>query len=87
MGVRVPLLALEKPLETGNRAGLLLCSDLVTAVRVVLRETAVGLPDTVTAEVVREHAQKPGPLKELLRYFVSEENFALRDALGTAVKF
>jgi hypothetical protein len=74
-------------LETGNRAGLLLCGDLRTAVHVVLRETAVGLPDTITPEVVREHAQKPGPLKEMLSYFASDDHYALREVLGTAVKF
>lgn len=74
-------------LETGNRAGLLLCGTLRTAVQVVLRDSSVGLPDTVPAELLREHAQKPGPVKELLRYFASDDHFALRELLGTAVKF
>jgi tetratricopeptide (TPR) repeat protein len=74
-------------LETGNRAGLLLCGDLRTAVHVILRETAIGLPDAISADIVREYAQKPGPLKELLRYFASDDHFALREVLGTAVKF
>jgi golgin subfamily B member 1 len=74
-------------LETGNRAGLLLCGSLRTAVQVVLRDSSVGLPDPIPPELVREQAQKPGPLKELLRYFASDDHFALREQLGTAVKF
>jgi tetratricopeptide (TPR) repeat protein len=74
-------------LETGNRAGLLLCGSLRTAVQVVLRDSSVGLPDSIPAELVREHAQKPGPLKELLRYFASDDQLALREVLGTAAKF
>ena len=74
-------------LETGNRAGLLLCGSLGTAAQLVLRDSAVGLPDAIPAELVREHAQKAGPLKELLRYFASDDQLALREVLGTAVKF
>jgi tetratricopeptide (TPR) repeat protein len=74
-------------LETGNRAGLLMCGNLRTAVQVVLRDTTTGLPDTIEPETVREQAQKPGPLKELLRYFASDDHFALREVLGTAAKF
>lgn len=73
--------------ETGSRAGLLLCANLRTAAHAVLRDSSVGLPDTISAELMREHAQRPGPLKELLCYFTSDEHFALRDVLGTAVKF
>ena len=73
-------------LETGNRAGLLLCGELHTAARVVLRESAVGISDDISHEALREHAQKPGPLKDLLRFFVSPEHFALREILGTAAK-
>jgi hypothetical protein len=74
-------------LETGNRAGLLLCGDLRTAVRVVLRDSSVGLPDSIPSETVREHAQKAGPLKALLRYSGSDDHLALREILGTAAKF
>jgi len=73
-------------LETGNRAGLLLCGELRAAAHVVLRESAVGVPETVSQEFLREQAQKPGPLKELLRFFVSQEHFGLREILGTATK-
>ncbi len=74
-------------LETGNRAGLLLCGELRTAANVVLRESTVGVPETISQEYVREQAQKPGPLQELLRFFVSQEHLSLRDILGTATKF
>jgi tetratricopeptide (TPR) repeat protein len=73
-------------LETGNRAGLLLCGELRAAAHVVLRESTVGMPDIVSQEFVREQAQKPGPLKELLRFFVTQEHFGLREILGTAAK-
>ena len=73
-------------LETGNRAGLLLCGELSAAAHVVLRESTVGMPDVISKEFVREQAQKPGPLKELLRFFVTQEHFGLREILGTAAK-
>jgi hypothetical protein len=74
-------------LETGNRAGLLLCGELRTATHVVLRESAVGVPEIISPEYLREQTQKPGPLKELLRFFVSQEHFGLREILGTATTF
>jgi hypothetical protein len=73
-------------LETGNRAGLLLCGELRAASHVVLRESTVGVPETISKEYLREQSQKPGPLKELLRFFVSQEHFGLREVLGTATK-
>jgi tetratricopeptide (TPR) repeat protein len=74
-------------LETGNRAGLLLCGEVRAAAHVVVRESSVGLPDPITQEFLHEQVQKTGPLKELLRYFVSQEHFNLREILGTAAKF
>jgi tetratricopeptide (TPR) repeat protein len=74
-------------LETGNRAGLLLCGDLASAARVVARETVVDRPDAPTREFMLEQVKKPGLLKELLRYFVTDEHFNLRQILGTGVKF
>jgi tetratricopeptide (TPR) repeat protein len=73
-------------LETGYRAGLLLCGELRAAAQVVLRESMVGSPELISQEFMREQAQKPGPLKELLRFFVTQEHFALREILGTAAK-
>ena len=74
-------------LETGNRAGLLLCGDLSTAARVVLNETAVDRPEVLTPEFMLEHVRKPGLLRELVRFFVTEPHFGLRQILGTALKF
>ena len=70
--------------ETGNRAGLLVCGDLATAARVVLRET---VPDQVEidADAFLKHAAKPGPLRELIRYALSEDYFTLREMVGTSV--
>ena len=74
-------------LETGNRAGLLLCGDLRAAVHVVLHETAVEKPDVISHEFLLEQVQKPGLLKDLVRFFVTDEHFGLRQLLGTGVKF
>ena len=74
-------------LETGNRAGLLLCGDLSSAARVVLSETAVERPEVITPAFVLDQVQKPGLLKELVRYFVTDEHFSLRQLLGTGVKY
>jgi golgin subfamily B member 1 len=72
--------------ETGNRAGLLMCGDLKVAARIVLGETVPTLVRSeVTPEVLREHARTKGPLRELLRYAISEEYFNLRESLGTSV--
>ena len=74
------------PLRTGagirQRRG-----ELRAAVQVVLRESTVDVPEVISQEYLREQSQKPGPLKELLRFFVSQEHFGLREILGTAAKF
>jgi hypothetical protein len=70
-------------LESGNRAGLLMCGDLRVAARILLREQA---PDAAAgAEAMREQARNAGPLRELLRFAVSDEYFVLRECLGTSV--
>ncbi|MGD0836344.1 MAG: tetratricopeptide repeat protein [Polyangia bacterium] len=74
-------------LETGARAGLLLCADLRTAACAVLHDSGTALPAEIPPQVLLEQARQPGPLKELLRYFISDDHFALREALGIAVKF
>ena len=70
--------------ETGNRAGLLMCGDLATAARVVLREAH---PERLEfgPDVFLEHAAQPGPLRDLIRYALSEDYFTLREVLGTSV--
>jgi hypothetical protein len=74
-------------LETGNRAGLLLCGDLRAAAQVVVNETAVEKPEVISHEFLLEQVQKPGLLKDLVRFFVTDEHFGLRQLLGTGVKF
>jgi len=71
--------------ETGNRAGLLMCGDLKVAVSVLAQETDPQGP-APTPDKVQELAARPGPLRELLRYAVSEEYFTLREVLGTSVQ-
>jgi len=73
-------------LETGNRAGLLLCGQLRPAAHVVLRDTAVVESEDIGSDVIREQAQKPGPFRDLLRFFVSPEHHDLRAVLGTAAR-
>ncbi|HVR64296.1 MAG TPA: tetratricopeptide repeat protein [Polyangia bacterium] len=74
--------------ETGYRAGLAVCGDLKTAVRVVLRERDGGAgsdkgdPD---AAEIRRLAGSHAPLRALLQYAISEDYFHLREKLGTAV--
>jgi tetratricopeptide (TPR) repeat protein len=68
--------------QAGNRAGLLLCGVISVAARLVLRESA-GVTDP-NSEVVREYAASPGPLRDLLRYAVSDAYFVARDTLGLA---
>ena len=72
-------------LETGNRAGLLMCGDLATAARLVVQASLPNAPAQVTPEYLREQAGKEGPLKELLKYAISDEYFALRESIGTSV--
>jgi tetratricopeptide (TPR) repeat protein len=70
-------------LETGARAGLLMCGDLRVAATIVLQEQeANARPD---AETLRDVARIPGPLRELLRFAVSDEYFLLRESLGTSL--
>ena len=53
----------------------------------VARETAVEKPEVIGPEFLLEQVQKSGLLKELARYFVSDQHFTLRQLLGTGVKF
>ena len=69
--------------ETGARTGLLMCGDLRAAGRVLLAEQSPGVDPTV--EALRAAARERGPLRELLRYAISDEYFTLRESLGTSV--
>jgi tetratricopeptide (TPR) repeat protein len=71
--------------HTGNRAGLLLCGDLKTAARIVLHEGGAEPIETLAPEELRRLAAAHEPLRELLRYAISEDRFRLREKLGTAI--
>ena len=70
--------------SVGNRAGLVCCGDLGTAARAVLA-TALEKPVAeISPEDLRQYANKPGPLRDLLRFAQSESRFVLRERLGLA---
>ena len=69
--------------HTGNRAGLLLCGDLKTATRLVLKNGAPALD--LPPEELRALAKTNEALRELLRFAISEDYFVLREKLGTAI--
>jgi tetratricopeptide (TPR) repeat protein len=72
--------------QIGNRTGLLLCGDLATAARIVIRDVG-ALPDGAdpTPEDIRRIAAMNEPVRELLRFAVSDDYFRLREKLGTAI--
>ncbi|MES1206082.1 MAG: tetratricopeptide repeat protein [Pseudomonadota bacterium] len=68
--------------DAGNQTGLLLCGDLRAAVRGVLRTGKLNV-DASPDELIRLAAEHD-PLRQLLRFAVSEHFFQLREKLGTA---
>jgi tetratricopeptide (TPR) repeat protein len=68
--------------EAGNRAGLLLCGTAKVAVHIVGRESIPGAVAAPDAETLRDHAGRPGPLRDLLRFAVSDAYLDARDRLG-----
>ncbi len=72
--------------QIGNRTGLILCGDLATAAQIVMRDEG-GLPpgEPLTPETVRRLATSSEPVRELLRFAISDDYFALREKLGTAL--
>ena len=68
--------------EAGNRAGLLLCGAAKVAVHIVGHESIPGASAALDAETLRDHAGKPGPLRDLLRFAVSDAYLDARDWLG-----
>ncbi len=71
---------------TGNRAGLLVCGDLKTAVQVLLAEEFGLEPGREwTPEEFAEYLDKSALLRDLVGYAVSEEYFVARKRLGQAV--
>lgn len=71
--------------HVGNRTGLVLSGDLETAARIVVREGGAAAGDgPVSREELRALASRYEPLRELLRFAISEDYFLLREKLGTA---
>ena len=72
--------------QIGNRTGLVFCGELATAARIVIKDSG-GLPDgeIASTEDIRRLAQTNEPLRELLRFAISEDYFGLREKLGTAI--
>ena len=72
--------------QIGNRTGLVLCGDLATAARIVIKDSG-GLPegDAQSTEDIRRLAQTNEPLRELLRFAISQDYFGLREKVGTAI--
>jgi hypothetical protein len=68
--------------EAGNRAGLLICGAAQVAVQVIAREAILGVAVAPTPEALRDHAGRPGPLRDLLRFAVSDAYLDARDRLG-----
>jgi hypothetical protein len=68
--------------EAGNRAGLLMSGVASVAVRIVARESIPGAADAPNPETLRENAGRPGPLRDLLRFAVSDAYLDARDLLG-----
>ena len=72
--------------HVGNRTGLVLCGDLQTAAQIIIRESGVVTPEgRATPEEIRQLAVSYEPLRELLRFAISEDYFRLREKLGTAI--
>ena len=72
--------------HVGNRTGLVLCGDLKTAAAIVVKESAAFTNgNRPSAEDVRKLAASYEPLRELLRFAVSDDHFLLREKVGTAI--
>jgi golgin subfamily B member 1 len=72
--------------QIGNRTGLVLCGDLATATRIVMRDAgAVTNGELPSPEEIRRIAVTSEPVRELLRFAVSDDYFTLREKLGTAI--
>ena len=72
--------------HVGNRTGLLLCGELAIAANILVRESGtVGDGTQATPDEIRQLAQTHEPLRELLRFAISEDYFLLREKLGTAI--
>jgi tetratricopeptide (TPR) repeat protein len=71
--------------EIGNRTGLVLCGELATAARIVIRDSGAAGTEAPSTEEIRGLARSNEPLRELLRFAISDDYFGLREKLGTAI--
>ncbi|MCD6496715.1 MAG: tetratricopeptide repeat protein [Deltaproteobacteria bacterium] len=72
--------------KTGNRAGLVACADLATAVRVVIKKDLdVELAEEWTTEQFDAYLDESEQLRDLMSYAVCEDYFQVRKRLGQAV--
>ncbi|MES1209639.1 MAG: hypothetical protein ABUS79_27195, partial [Pseudomonadota bacterium] len=72
--------------QIGNRTGLVMSGDLATAAQIVVRdEGGLSGEEAATPETIRRLATTNEPLRELLRFAISEDYFVLREKLGTAL--
>ncbi len=72
--------------QIGNRTGLILCGELATAARIVIRDSG-AMPEggPASTEDIRRLARTNEALRELLRFAISDDYFGLREKLGTAI--
>ena len=71
--------------QTGNRAGLLLCSDLRTAAKLVLAEGGSPPMAELPPEELMSLAKDHESFRDLVRFALSDDYFLLREKIGTAV--
>jgi tetratricopeptide (TPR) repeat protein len=71
--------------EIGNRTGLVLCGELATAARIVIRDSGAAGTEAPSTEEIRGLTRTNEPLRELLRFAISDDYFGLREKLGTAI--
>jgi len=71
--------------QIGNRTGLVLCGELATAARIVIKDGGAADTAAPSTEEIRGLARTSEPLRELLRFAISDDYFGLREKLGTAI--
>ena len=59
-----------------------MCGAASVAARIVARESILGAAAAPDPEALRDHAGRPGPLRDLLRFAVSDAYLDARDLLG-----
>ncbi|HEY7726461.1 MAG TPA: tetratricopeptide repeat protein [Anaeromyxobacteraceae bacterium] len=70
---------------TADRAGLVLCGDVASALAAALRDGGAPPPRPEPAEEIQQAVRARPDLQALLRFAASEEHFRLRQRLRTAI--